>query len=154
MELPYTAALLLATLPLLRQRTLRLQCRRAYGVWFDFSTCMSGYSPTTVNINCGSHLCFGFILLPCKILSLVNMRFSCLALALLWLWPWASIANRAAIKEAHCAFLPFGRPKASDCVYIVNHVMPEGKDPIGFVLQDYPKYPFMSIPIFWFYSLL
>lgn len=83
---------------------------------------------------------------------LTKMRLDYLALAPLWLWPWASFATSAAATDARCAFHPFGRPKASDCVYIVNHIMPEGNDPIGLVLRDYPKYPYMTIPIFWFYS--
>lgn len=83
---------------------------------------------------------------------LIKMRLGYLALVPLWLWPWASFAASAAATDAQCAFLPFGRPKASDCVYIVNHIMPEGDDPIGFVLRNYPKRPYMSIPIFWFYS--
>ena len=80
------------------------------------------------------------------------MRLGYLALAPLLLWPRALLAASAVAKDAQCAFLPFGRPQASHCIYIVNHIISKGNDPTGFVLRDYPKRPYLSIPIFWYYS--
>lgn len=80
------------------------------------------------------------------------MRFSYLSLASWCLYFYASSAAKPAASDARCAFLPFGRPRASDCMYIVNHIMPKGDDKIGFVLREYPKPPYLSMPIFWFYS--
>ena len=84
--------------------------------------------------------------------SSCKMRLSYSALAPLWLWPWSLLAAGPAANGANCALLPFGRPSASDCVNVVNHIIPEEDDPIGLVLRSYPRYPFMSMPIFWFYS--
>lgn len=80
------------------------------------------------------------------------MRLKYLATTLLCLWFGPLRAAGAQASDAQCAFVPFGRPKASDCVYITNHIMKEGKGSIGFVLHENPERPYISMPVFWFYS--
>ena len=50
-----------------------------------------------------------------------------------------------------CSLRPWGRPKTQDCVFILNHMIPQDKDPMGFVLWNRAEPPLMSMPIYWFY---
>lgn len=91
----------------------------------------------------------GHLFLPRILLN--KMRFDYLFLAAFCSWPWTTLA--AAVNDARCAFLPFGRPQASDCIYLINHIMPQGNDdPLGLVLWDDPGPHYISMPVFWFYS--
>lgn len=61
------------------------------------------------------------------------------------------IAFRPATGKAECSLRPYGRPRPSDCVYILNHMMPNGTDSMGLVLWNSSEHPYMSLPLYWFY---
>lgn len=80
-----------------------------------FSTCPSLHRPLLSNPSSARHQMLCYIALFPLVLT------------------WRVIAG-----DARCGFR-YGRPSASDCIFLVNHLIPQSNDPEGWVLYTPPR---------------
>lgn len=65
--------------------------------------------------------------------------------AILVLLSWSVLAG-----DARCSFKPYGRPKASDCIFIINHLIPVASFPEGWVIYG-PSKPYIRLPLVYYF---
>ena len=57
---------------------------------------------------------------------------------------------RPVSSEPQCSVIPYGRPESRDCIFILNHLIPSGDEPLGYVTYS-PADPFVRLPLIYYF---